>query len=93
MGAGVKSPRHRMLGDVCMGWVSPSVSAGASSVRLGWGARRRCLIYPGVGRLKGKIPAMLLVGRLVNGPGPRDIRINVIVVRPPETQVKLLVGR
>jgi hypothetical protein len=48
---------------------------------------------PGVGRLEGQIPAMLLVVRFVNGPGTRDIRINVIVVRPPETQVKLLVGR
>jgi hypothetical protein len=88
MGAGVESPQHRMLGGVCKGLVSPSVSAGASSARAGWGVRRRCLIYPGVGRLEGKISAMLLVGWLVNGPGPRDIRINVIVVRPPETQVK-----
>ena len=88
MGAGVESPRHWMLGDGCKGWVSPSVSAGASSARVGWGVRRHCLIYPGVGRLEGKIPAMLLVGWPVNGPGPRDIRINVIVVRPPQTQVK-----
>jgi hypothetical protein len=34
--------------------VSPSVSAGASSVRARWGVRWRCLIYPGVGRLEGK---------------------------------------
>jgi hypothetical protein len=31
-------------------------------------------------RAERKIPAMLLVGWLVNGPGPRDTRINVIVV-------------
>ena len=88
MGAGVESPRHWMLGDGCKGWVSPSVSAGASSARAGWGVRRHCLIHPGVGRLEGKTPAMLLVGWPVNGPGPRDIRINVIVVRPPQTQAK-----
>jgi hypothetical protein len=65
MGAGVESPRHSALGDVCKGRASPSVSAGASSARAGWGVRRRCLIYPGVGRPEGKIPAMLLVGWLV----------------------------
>ena len=88
MGAGVESPRHWMLGDGYKGWVSPSVSAGESSARAGWGVRRRCLVYPGVERLEGRIPAMLLVGWLVNGPGPREIRINVIVVRSPETKVK-----
>jgi hypothetical protein len=88
MGAGVESPRHWILGDVCRGWVSPSVGADASSARLGWGVKRRCLIYPGVGRLEGKTPAISLVGWLVNGPGPRDTRVNVTVVRPPQTQVK-----
>ena len=44
----MESPRQRMLGDVCKGWVSPSVSAGASSARVGWGVRRRCLICAGI---------------------------------------------
>jgi hypothetical protein len=76
MGAGVESPRQGVLGDVyktgliqqqdIKGFVSPPVSAGASSVRAGREVRRRCLIYRGVGRLEGKTPAMSLVGRLVS---------------------------
>jgi hypothetical protein len=89
----VEFPRNRILSDVCKGRVSPSVSAGAGSARDGCGVRWRCLIYPGVGRLEGKTPVMLLVGRLLNGPGKRDIRINVTAVRPPVKSSQELLPR